>query len=47
MLIFDHHFQDVQNPNSYWLCALKVCNLDQEEKVFHRDTNALIIIGET
>ena len=33
MLIFDHHFLGIQNPNSYWLYALKICDLDQEERV--------------
>ena len=33
MAIFDHHFQGIQNPKSYWPYALKVCDLDQEERV--------------
>ena len=33
MLIFDHHFLGIQNPKSYWQYALKVCDLDQEERV--------------
>ena len=33
MLIFDHHFQGIQNPKSYWPYALKVCNLDQAKRV--------------
>ena len=33
MLIFDHHFQGIQNPKSYWPYALKVCDMDQEERV--------------
>ena len=33
MLIFDHHFQGIQNPKSYWPYALNVCDQDQEERV--------------
>ena len=33
MLIFDHQFEGIQNPKSYWPYAVTVCDLDQEERV--------------